>query len=467
METESTRAAGGVVHVSLTDGNGRAQVCLGIIGDTANVQGDISSVSLGTSDGVFRFTYTGQEWDAPTGLYNYGARFYDASTGRFINQDPAGEGTNPYAYVMNDPMDRTDPTGMSSKFNWANPFDGLGGSGLTLQQSSNVSPANVWSGAFDVGGASHANPYLPADLPSVSMAELGVGHISFGHGSAYLDPTALSVPDPLPQPRMVVVGGPTTGQIVDALAYDALDFGANAVTGWFQGNGMATNITPSGTLPGSVGRMAGYVAAMVQGGQEMFSGGEMVVGGLAGAPETFGVSLVASVAGVVLAGHGAAVAGNSIRLIAGTSFGSGSATGTLPQGQTIVLNQTGRPNSASRNNPYLKGQMPQPGTRDTGVKRATQLEVELVQKTGKGTVDWTPAEIEEIRRTGRLPQGTVGHHINSVVPYDDWAGDPRNIAFVRGQRANLQQHDGNFQNPTMGPLIDRQALIESAANGKK
>jgi hypothetical protein len=35
------------------------------------------------------------------------------------------------------------------------------------------------------------------------------------------------------------------------------------------------------------------------------------------------------------------------------------------------------------------------------------------------------------------------------------AGDPRNIQFVRGQTGNLEEHGGNFQNPTMGPLIDR------------
>lgn len=106
-------------------------------------------------------------------------------------------------------------------------------------------------------------------------------------------------------------------------------------------------------------------------------------------------------------------------------------------------------------NPHLEGRTPMPGTRGTGVSRARAAEVELVKRTGRGTLDWTPAEIAEIQRTGRLPPGTVGHHINDVARFPEWAGDPRNIRVVRGQPRNLAEHGGNFQNSTTGPLIDR------------
>jgi hypothetical protein len=86
----------------------------------------------------------------------------------------------------------------------------------------------------------------------------------------------------------------------------------------------------------------------------------------------------------------------------------------------------------------------------------------LVRATGKGTVDWTPAEIAQIRETGKLPSGIVGHHINSVEAFPEWAGDPRNIKFVRGQPGNLLEHGGNFQTQTVGPLIDRAAMIRAA-----
>jgi hypothetical protein len=114
---------------------------------------------------------------------------------------------------------------------------------------------------------------------------------------------------------------------------------------------------------------------------------------------------------------------------------------------------------SSANNPYLKGLTPIGGTRLTGVGRAAELEVQLVRTHHRGTLDWEPREIEFIKHSGRLPEGIVGHHINSVEPYRDWAGDPRNIRFVRGQAENLLEHGGSYQNPTMGPLIDRRALI--------
>ncbi|MFZ1557212.1 MAG: RHS repeat-associated core domain-containing protein [Nitrospira sp.] len=63
------------------------------------------------------YKYTGQEFDATTGLYDYGARQYDASLGRFISPDslvpePANpQSLNRYSYVKNNPFRYIDPTG--------------------------------------------------------------------------------------------------------------------------------------------------------------------------------------------------------------------------------------------------------------------------------------------------------------------------------------------------------------------
>jgi len=66
-------------------------------------------------DAGFPFRFTGQRLDASTGLYDYKARFYDPETGRFLSTDPIGyaDGMNMYAYVGGDPVNRTDPTGLS------------------------------------------------------------------------------------------------------------------------------------------------------------------------------------------------------------------------------------------------------------------------------------------------------------------------------------------------------------------
>lgn len=61
-----------------------------------------------------RFLYTGREFDAETGLYNYRARYYDAALGSFLSEDPLGLRTNAlnlYSYVGASPTQATDPTG--------------------------------------------------------------------------------------------------------------------------------------------------------------------------------------------------------------------------------------------------------------------------------------------------------------------------------------------------------------------
>ena len=70
-----------------------------------------------TGSEVFR--YTGKPYDAATGLYYMGARYYDPATGRFITQDSyPGSMSDPssmnlYAYARDNPMRYTDPNGHS------------------------------------------------------------------------------------------------------------------------------------------------------------------------------------------------------------------------------------------------------------------------------------------------------------------------------------------------------------------
>lgn len=62
------------------------------------------------------FQFAGRENDE-TGLYYYRARHYSPKWGRFVSQDPIGfEGgdSNLYAYVGNNPVDFTDPTGLQN-----------------------------------------------------------------------------------------------------------------------------------------------------------------------------------------------------------------------------------------------------------------------------------------------------------------------------------------------------------------
>ena len=56
---------------------------------------------------------SGYQTDGDSGLRLLGHRYYDSRTGRFISQDPAGDGDNWYAYADNDPIDGVDPDGLS------------------------------------------------------------------------------------------------------------------------------------------------------------------------------------------------------------------------------------------------------------------------------------------------------------------------------------------------------------------
>jgi RHS repeat-associated protein len=62
--------------------------------------------------------FTGKERDSESGLDNFGARYDSSSMGRFMSPDPMGghpqdpQTLNRYAYVRNNPVSLTDPTGL-------------------------------------------------------------------------------------------------------------------------------------------------------------------------------------------------------------------------------------------------------------------------------------------------------------------------------------------------------------------
>ncbi|WP_029906652.1 RHS repeat domain-containing protein [Prevotella sp. 10(H)] len=74
-----------------------------------------------TEQGKQPYKYNGKELDQMHGLnmYDYGARFYEPSIGRFSTVDPHAENyynISPHAYAANNPINVIDPTGMDTVY---------------------------------------------------------------------------------------------------------------------------------------------------------------------------------------------------------------------------------------------------------------------------------------------------------------------------------------------------------------
>ena len=104
-------------HYYLKDHQGSNRVVIDQSGAVEEVNHYYPFGGTFASTDVQPYKYNGKELDTQKGLnwYDYGARYYDAVTGRFTTQDPSAERyyhSTPYAYCESNPVNRTDPTGM-------------------------------------------------------------------------------------------------------------------------------------------------------------------------------------------------------------------------------------------------------------------------------------------------------------------------------------------------------------------
>lgn len=128
---------------------------------------EFGNVITDTNPGFQPFGFAGGLYDRDTKLVRFGARDYDAETGRWTAKDPilfAGGDTNLYGYVLNDPVNGIDPAGLIFETVWDLANVAMDAASLG---------ANVAAGNY--GGAALDAVSLAADLAATAVPGLPGG----------------------------------------------------------------------------------------------------------------------------------------------------------------------------------------------------------------------------------------------------------------------------------------------------
>jgi RHS repeat-associated protein len=110
---------GGVTYRIITDHLGSVRLVVDSTSGAVVQRMDYDSfgnVTLDTNPGFQPFGFAGGLYDPDTKLVRFGARDYDAEAGRWTAKDPIGfvsGDTNLYRYVRNNPLNSSDPLGLT------------------------------------------------------------------------------------------------------------------------------------------------------------------------------------------------------------------------------------------------------------------------------------------------------------------------------------------------------------------
>jgi RHS repeat-associated protein len=136
------------------------------------LQGSAQNSLPGRTRSLDQYYYAGHRWDPNSGLYYFGARFYDPRIGQFLSPDTdaiiASGGINTYTYARNNPNRWIDPDGKD--------VGGSGGFSGSMSMTINI------GGGPNMSGFSGSGPSFSAS-PNISFNFGGPG---VGHGSLFV-----------------------------------------------------------------------------------------------------------------------------------------------------------------------------------------------------------------------------------------------------------------------------------------
>ncbi|MEC5159546.1 MULTISPECIES: RHS repeat-associated core domain-containing protein [unclassified Janthinobacterium] len=193
-----------------------------------------------------RFGYTGQLHFGELGLSYYKARFYSPAMGRFLQTDPVGtvDGLNLYAYVGNNPANRTDPSGAVAETVWDIANLVMGGASLAY----NIKQGHYgWAAVDAVGlvydGIATGVPFLPAGASAGLKAyRAGVGvknAVTVGTDVAHV----AAVAHPIAKAASTTTRAATEGTQIHRATGAAVDLSENA-RNFLPGANRASGIQP-------------------------------------------------------------------------------------------------------------------------------------------------------------------------------------------------------------------------------